>query len=509
MVMTENKYFIYTRKSSEESTKQVQSLETQERYCFELAKNNNLAIVDILKESKSAMDDGNRPVFDLLIERIKKGDGNGVIVVDIDRLARNLVEAGFLYKMMETGMLKEIRTLNKTFSDTADLFYMGFEFLRATQYSRDLSEKVKRGVKTKLLNGEYPSYAPTGYVNADKTIVPDPIRAPFIKRAYELYSTNEYSEKEIVNILYKEGFRTRVGKNKVAKSVIHRILTDPVYRGDIRRCGVIYKGKHDPIVSRELFQRVQDVLSGKNRSKKHTHSFLYRGYMECAVCGCKLTATKKGEKYSYYYCTNGKGLCKQHKDYMGESHIEGLMSKLMASVITDKNLADLSLESYGQELLKQGSNHITVKNTLDRQLKTVETKISNLLDVYIEGGIDKTSYDKKHNALKSEKLLIEEQLNKLPNVTAESTLEKLRNLKKYCYDLQKMFDGGDDDIKSDLLKSVLWKTYIQDSKIASVQYNMPYKRLAEASKSGDFDNWRGAWDDIGKMLCSNSAVSRN
>jgi len=168
--MNQINYFIYTRKSSEESSKQIQSLETQERYCFELAKNNNLSIVDILKESKSAMDDGNRPIFDLLIERIQKGDGNGIIVVDIDRLARNLIEAGLLYKMMETGILKEIRTLNKTFSDTTDLFYRGFEFLRDTQYSRELSEKVKRGVKTKLLNGKYPSYAPTGYVNLIKAL---------------------------------------------------------------------------------------------------------------------------------------------------------------------------------------------------------------------------------------------------------------------------------------------------------------------------------------------------
>lgn len=123
-----NKYFIYTRKSSDEANRQVQSLETQERLCFELAKNCNLHIVDILKESKSAMDDGNRPTFDLLISKIKSGEADAIIVVDIDRLARNLVEAGFLYKLMETGALKEIKTLNNSFSSVSDLFYMGFEF---------------------------------------------------------------------------------------------------------------------------------------------------------------------------------------------------------------------------------------------------------------------------------------------------------------------------------------------------------------------------------------------
>ncbi len=491
--MTENnqlKYFIYTRKSSDEGNKQVQSLETQERLCFELAKNNNLFVVDILKEAKSAMEDGNRPTFDLLITKIKAEEANALIVVDIDRLARNLVEAGFLYKLMETGFIKEIRTLNKNFTAVSDLFYMGFEFLRATQYSRDLSVKVKRGVQTKLLKGEYPSYAPIGYVNINRKIYPDPIRSVYIKRAYELYATNTYSEKALVNILFEEGFRTRVGNKKVVKAVIHRILTDPVYRGDIRRSGMIYEGIHEAIVSRELFERVQAVLKGKNRAKKRTHDFLYRGYLTCAVCGCNITATQKGEKYKYYYCTNGKGLCSEHKDYLNETDIQDLVAFSFKDIIKDKKLADLSLETYGKELLEQGGNQITIKQNLESQLKNIETKLSNLLDAFIDNSIDKTTYNNKQNALKSEKLLIQEQLAKLPKEMPQTTLEKLRTLKEYCYDLPNMFTAGEELVKSDLLKSVLWKMSIQNKQIASVQYNLPFQRLAEASKSGDLNNWR-------------------
>lgn len=167
---------------------------------------------------------------------------------------------------------------------------------------------------------------------------------------------------------------------------------------------MIYEGIHEVIVSRELFERVQDVLKGKNRAKKRKHEFLYRGYMTCAVCGCKLTATQKGENYKYYYCTNGKGLCSEHKDYMNESHVESLVSKLFGNIIVDKEMADLSLESYGKELLKQCSNHEAVKKSLESQLKTIETKLSNLLDVYIGGNIDKNTYNEKQNYLKSEKI---------------------------------------------------------------------------------------------------------
>ena len=295
-------------------------------------------------------------------------------------------------------------------------------------------------------------------------------------------------------------FKTRIGNKKVVKAVIHRILTDPIYRGDIRRSGVIYEGIHEGIVTRELFARVQDVLKSKNRAKKHTHDFLYRGYMTCAVCGCKLTATQKGEKYRYYYCTNGKALCSEHKDYMDESHIEGLVSTLFGNIIVDKEMADLSLESYGKELLKQGGNHETIKKNLESQLKTIETKLSNLLDVYIEGNLDKKAYNDKQNNLKSEKLLIQEQLAKLPKESAQATLEKLINFKEYCYDLQKLFDGGEDTVKSDLLKSALWKLNIKDKEIASYQYNKPYEWVHLASKSGDLNNWRRRWDSNPRYL---------
>ena len=126
--------------------------------------------------------------------------------------------------------------------------------------------------------------------------------------------------------------------------------------------------------------------------------------------------------------------------------------------------------------------------------KIFYTLLSNLLDAVIDNSIDKTTYNNKQNTLKSEKLLIQDQLAKLPKETPQTTLDKLKTLKEYCYDLPNMFTAGEECVKQDLLKSVLWKMSIQDKQIASVQYNMLFQRLAEASKSGDLNNWRRGRD---------------
>jgi site-specific DNA recombinase len=228
------KYFIYCRKSSEEDSKQVQSLGTQERIMVDFAVKNNLKVVDILKESKSAKDAGTREVYNKMLVDINKGKADGILVEHTDRLARNFIDAGKLLDLMGKGILKEIATPYRSFSSVQDTLYMGFDFVFATHYSAQLGVKVKEGIDSKVLKGEYPTHAPLGYYNKEGKIYIDKSKAPYFKRLFELYATGEYSIKEVGNILYKEGLRTK-GGYKVSKTVLHRALKNPIYRGDLSR----------------------------------------------------------------------------------------------------------------------------------------------------------------------------------------------------------------------------------------------------------------------------------
>ncbi|MBI3379450.1 recombinase family protein [Candidatus Gottesmanbacteria bacterium] len=491
------KYIAYCRKSSEEETKQIQSLETQERELLEYAKENNLEIVKILKESKSAKTDGNRPLFSLMLNDIRSGVTNALLVLHTDRLSRNGIESGQIVKLFEEGYLKEIRTPTRIYNSVQDMLYMDFDFVFASHYSRNLSQRVKEGVKTKLLKGEYPSYAPIGYVNKETKIYPDPLRAKYIKTAYELYSTGEYSLKQLTSVLYEQGFRTRIKINKVAKPTIYRILTDPVYYGAIRRKGTIYKGIHEPIVNKSTFDLVQDVFAGRNRSRKQKHEFTYRDFLSCAVCGCKLTATIKKERHNYYYCTNGKGVCEEHRKYLKQSDVYDLLYDLTKDFNLKEPLASLSLEMYVDGLKKQTGDTWNSSVIMSKQIEEAKRKLDRLLDMKLSERVSEDTYDRKRKEIENQIANLEVQFKNLKPQNIDFTLERVEEVKNKACSLAFMFKEGDDTVRRDLLNSLLWNASIKNGEIASVQYKLPYLYLKDLNKTDDLETWRWLVDYVG------------
>ena len=235
------RYIIYCRKSTDTEDKQVQSLESQEHELITLAKAQNLEVVEILKESMSAKLEG-RPVFKKLLAMITNGKADGIICWKLDRLARNMVEGGRVMDLLGKGVIQEIKTFESTHYPNDNVLMLAVHFGMANQYSRDLSTNVKRGNRAKLEKGDWPNQAPFGYLNnrATKTIVVDKKMAKYVLRTAELYATGTNTIKQIVDILYQEGLRTR-GGGKAQKNHVHRILTNRFYCGLMERDGKIYQ----------------------------------------------------------------------------------------------------------------------------------------------------------------------------------------------------------------------------------------------------------------------------
>ncbi len=504
MLMMNNsslRYIAYCRKSSDENTKQIQSLETQQRLNLEQADRDGLNVIDVLKEARSAKDDNNRPQFSSMLKRIESGEVNAILAVHLDRLSRNWIEAGKIAKLIEQGKLKEIRTPNRIYSSVQDLLYMGFDFLFASNYSRELSVKVKHGNETKLLKGGYPGMAYIGYLNDKETkeIVPDPLRFTYIQKLFRLFSTGEYSLKQVASILYKDGLRTRLGNKKVHKSVLHKCLRNPFYYGAILRNDILYKGKHKPAVSKTLWDRVQTVLNGTNRSKKQTHNFLYRGYLSCAVCGCKLTASLKKGRYVYYYCTNGKGVCSQHRDYLDEPGVQDLLQSLMKQSSLPGDLASLSLKLYMEDRMVREQDKLNGAKLMQQELSGIQKKLNRLLDLLLENSLDEQTYQEKRKALMEEKTNLEIALSKYTPPNPTKTLELLEKIKKRCISLHSEFKKGNKQVKKELLDFLLWNCEIADGKIQKVQYKKPYDYLKDLPKNTDILEWRRRRDSNSRM----------
>ena len=159
-------------------------------------------------------------------------------------------------------------------SRSSEKFIHGIKVLMAKNYIDNLSEETKKGMLEKAEQGIYPSFAPLGYINVQcgdkRYIQPDPELAPIIRQLFEWYATGNHSLFDVARIANSEGLTYRKTGNKVGKSTVHKILTSPIYHGEFDWAGKHYRGLHEPIITRELFDRVHEILTEKGHLPETT-----------------------------------------------------------------------------------------------------------------------------------------------------------------------------------------------------------------------------------------------
>src|SRR3989344_9513840 len=215
--MDKLRFIRYSRKSSEAKERQVASIDDQNAECEEYAIKNGLNVVYKLHESKSSYKPHKRPIFDEMISLIELGRADAILTWKPDRLSRNPEEGGKLLQMLQDGNLKEIRTpAGEVYTQNSDHLILQIHFGMANQYSRLLSQNVKRGMKHKLERGEYPKEAPVGYQNngnkGQRNIEPHPFEAALIKKAYQLSAEGTYSLTRLSRYLFKQNLKSKSGK---------------------------------------------------------------------------------------------------------------------------------------------------------------------------------------------------------------------------------------------------------------------------------------------------------
>ncbi|MDD3502108.1 MAG: recombinase family protein, partial [Candidatus Cloacimonetes bacterium] len=318
------KFILYARKSSETEDRQAASIEDQINELTRLAKKNNWEIIDILQEAQSAKKPG-RPIFNKMLDRIHRGDVDGIICWKLDRLARNPIDGGSISWILQQGVIKEIQTFDRTYLPGDNVLMMQVEFGMANQYVRDLSVTTKRGLRGKAEKGWLPSLAPIGYLNNKyqdkkyKGVVEDPQRFQQIRHLFDLMLTGQYSVAKIWEIAKDEmNLRTRkhsiLGDKPLSRSSIYTMLTNSYYYGWFEYpsgSGNWYKGAHKPMITQLEYDRIQILLGRKDLPRPKEHNFAFTGLMKCGHCGCSITAESKSKHckngkthdYIYYHCT--------------------------------------------------------------------------------------------------------------------------------------------------------------------------------------------------------------
>ena len=330
---SEIKYIAYSRKSTEGEDRQVLSLDDQKREIEDGIRRDHLNVVESYLgtgkgESFSAHKRG-RPIFNRVMQHIESGKANGLLVWHPNRIARNAYDGGLVITLMDEGKLLEIRTPHRTYRNTPDdKFFLQLEFGMAKKSSDDSGVAVKRGLKTKIEMGWYPSRAPLGYLNTiskdrgSNEIVKDPERFEVVKRMWAMMLTGNYTPPGILKIVNDDWkFKTRAKRKTpgkpLSRSTIYEIFTNPFYYGFFeygKPVKQLYKGTHEAMITGEEFDRVQKLLGRDGRPRPQTHRFAFTGLMRCGNCGGMITAEEKLKRqlngnvhhYVYYRCAKRK-----------------------------------------------------------------------------------------------------------------------------------------------------------------------------------------------------------
>jgi DNA invertase Pin-like site-specific DNA recombinase len=394
----EQKFFLYARKSTDVEDKQALSIEAQITELRTFAKNEKLEIVEELIEKQSAKIPG-RPIFNSMLNRIEKGEANGIISWHPDRLARNSVDGGKIIYLLDCGHLEALKFPQFWFESTPQgKFMLNIAFGQSKYYVDNLSENTKRGLRQKVRNGIYPGIAPIGYINdiRSKNIVIDKKKVGIIRKAFALYSLGNSRLEDISHFLAEHGLFSRNGKI-LKRDRISYILSNPFYCGFFKYGGELYEGKHHPVVSKKIFDLVQEILKqrGRPHHKMKNESRDFCGLLKCAACGMMITGEHKIKRqkngnehhYVYYHCTRKSKLVKCENPAVREEDLNDQFSKLLQKFSLKKDWADKLLSMLEKDKNDNAQSLETFAKE-DKKIPTTEIagNCKNVLASYGQGG---------------------------------------------------------------------------------------------------------------------------
>lgn len=320
-------YCLYARKSTEEEDKQALSIESQVREMTALAEKEGLHIAEIKREAHSSKEVGQRAVYNELLREIREGKFNGILTWAPDRLSRNAGDLGAVVDLIDQGKLLDIRTYSQRFTNNPNEKFM--LMILGSQAKLENDQKVinvKRGLRARCELGWRPGPAPTGYLNENHLdrrgqLRIDPKRSTTVRQIFEKVGNENWSGRQVYRWLKKIGFNTKNGKSLVLGNV-YLLLRNPFYYGEFEYpagSGNWYQGKHQPIITKELFDRVQASIQDHYIPKTESKEFAFTKLMRCGYCESGITADEKFKRlkdggvnrHVYYMCTKGKGVeCK-------------------------------------------------------------------------------------------------------------------------------------------------------------------------------------------------------
>ncbi len=328
------KAVLYARVSTRDQEKEGYSIPAQVKLLDDYAALNGLIVASSHVDVETARKAG-RTAFGEMLRYLRRHPDVRILLVEkTDRLYRNIKDWAIIDDLgIEVHFVKE----NFILSDecrSSEKFMHGIKVLMAKSYIDNLSEEATKGMAEKARQGLWPSGAPFGYANVidpggRKVVVVDPEIGPLVTLLYEWFASGRYTLTSLTQKARLAGFCGRRSRKPIGSSTILNILRNRFYSGSFDWAGATYAGVHEPLVSIELWEAVQEILDGRAMTniRANPREFPFSGLIRCGHCGCAVVAQIQKERYIYYHCSGYRGKCPER--YVREEVLE---EKLIAAL---------------------------------------------------------------------------------------------------------------------------------------------------------------------------------
>jgi DNA invertase Pin-like site-specific DNA recombinase len=484
-------YFAYIRVSTQKQGQGV-SLQEQRAAIERYAEHRSLNIKDWFEERETAAKRG-RPIFGQMLRKLRKGVADGVIIHKIDRSARNLKDWADLGELIDGGYDVHFATESLDLNSRGGRLSADIQAVVAADYIRNLREETRKGFYGRLRQGLYPMRAPIGYLDCGggKPKVPDPVLAPLVREAFELYATGRYSLLTLKDEVTKRGLRNHAGK-PLTLNGIATLLHNPFYAGIMRidRTNETFVGVHTPIISPTLFKRVESIIDGRYAPKTQKHFFLFRRMFTCGFCEYSLTGElQKG--HTYYSChTRDCPTTGVREEYV-EQHIvdrfeRATLTKLEASAVEEQILSITASRTENIESLRAG---------LELQQTQLKARSDRLIDAYMDHVIDKEAYEARRATLMFDDAQLKERIATLSD-PAFSYRNAVMEIFELAKSLHSSYISGNPDEKREMVERVTSNRLVRQKEV-EFALNSPFAELAERPKTTYGDPQR---DDVRTLV---------